>query len=335
MDRAQGDIGRLASLQVLRFTAALAVAWEHAHTVATNVYNGGGAFGVDVFFVLSGFVISRAAETKAQTFLRDRLTRVLPGYWMWCAAWLAVVAVGAPFDPVRLFATVTLIPSMRAPLVDPYVNVSWTLTYELIFYLSVWAVLRGARPRWLLTGYGALLLAGLVVKVPIIRFLGSPMVIEFLLGIIAYRIGRVSKLRGALALSGAFLIWLAAPKALGVAYASEDPLLGPVRATIWGPAAFLAVWGAAQFDCKWRGWRSLVLLGDASFSIYLGHILIYIIWLKIAGRFGDPVAMTALAVGIGLVVYLVAERPLTLFSRRCWALAAASASPAAPVTEST
>jgi peptidoglycan/LPS O-acetylase OafA/YrhL len=67
--------------------------------------------GVDLFFVLSGFVITHAARSRPETFLRDRLVRIYPTYWFWAAGWLALAAKDASLGGWPLFTTLTLLPA--------------------------------------------------------------------------------------------------------------------------------------------------------------------------------------------------------------------------------
>lgn len=308
--------GRLNSLQVLRAVAALAVAWEHTSAVHAPGWTGAGAVGVDVFFVLSGFVISHAADTRPQTFLRDRLTRIFPAYWLWAALWIALAARAGPLDGWRLFTTLTLVPASAPLAAASYVLVGWTLSFELLFYLAAWARLRGLDARWLIAGWGAAFALSCVIRSPVLNWMGAPMAGEFLLGILAYRIGRRSKGLGALALAAAVGLWLVLPKWVGAAYVAEDPLMGPLRVAMWGTVGFLAVWGAAQFDCAGLAWRPLVALGDASYSLYLGHLLIFTAVVGTGGALGRRLWEIAAAAAICLAVYRLAERPLTLAARR-------------------
>jgi exopolysaccharide production protein ExoZ len=305
-------VGKLRSLQVLRFFAALAVVWEHAMAYTGHPFSGG-QIGVDVFFVLSGFVISHAARTRPETFLRDRLTRIYPTYWLWAAGWLALAAVEWPLEGWPLFTTLTLLPAPTASPATSYVGVGWTLSFEMLFYFAVWLALRGVPWRALALAYIAAFTASIFTRMGMLKFLGSPMVIEFVLGMLAYRLGRGRPTLGAFALVVAAVLFSIIPKEVIAAQAWMETYVGLGRIAFAGPVALMVVWGAAQFDCASRLWRPLALLGDASYSIYLSHLLLMRGAAKITGRYYDPVFATVACVAIGLAAYLGVERPLLAF----------------------
>ncbi|MFI5270328.1 MAG: acyltransferase family protein, partial [Chloroflexota bacterium] len=271
-------------------------------------------FGVDLFFVLSGYVISLTAATKPATFLQDRLTRIFPGYLFWALAWLVLASIEVPLDGWTAFTTLTLIPAPQSLPTASYVVVGWTLTFELLFYLAMWLVLRGVRARWLLCLYGFAAALAIVIKTPWLEFLGSPMVAEFLLGVLAFKIGQRSRIVGALAMAMGIAGWMFMPHGLGAD--AFDPTLARLRLIGWGPAALLLVWGASQFRGSVAALRPLALLGDASYSIYLSNLLLFLTWEKLTGRFDHPLAGVVLAIALGLAAYLVVERPLLRAARR-------------------
>lgn len=308
-------MGRIQSLQVLRFFAALGVVWEHAATWKNPHALTGGAAGVDLFFVLSGYVISAAAQSKSATFLRDRLSRIFPIYWLLAVAWIAFAVGREPFDGWRLFTTVTLLPASTSAPLDNYVGVGWTLSFEILFYAVVWLVLRGLSWRAALAAYGALALAAVFIPSGLLRFFGSPMVVEFLLGAAAFRLGRGRSIAGAVALALVCAAFPFVPRMLTLPQAALVPWLGLGRVALLGPLAFLAVWGAAQLDCSALLWRPFVLLGDASYSLYLSHFLVLLVVLDIAGRTVPPALACALCVVVSVPLYLWIERPLLRWSR--------------------
>jgi exopolysaccharide production protein ExoZ len=308
-------VGKLRSLQILRFFAALAVVWEHAGVRAGHYFTGGQA-GVDVFFVLSGFVISHAARTRPETFLRDRVVRIYPAYWLWAAGWVVLAAIDRPLSGWPLFTTLTLLPAPTdAPLLS-YVSFEWTLCFEMLFYTAVWLTLRGVSWRILALAYVAAFTASIFSQVGMLKFLGSPMVIEFALGVLAYRLGRGRPALGAFALTIAVVVFAVMPKQLIQAQAWMESYIGLGRAGFLGPLACMLVWGAAQFDCKSPLWRPLALLGDASYSIYLSHSILMDGGAKVIGHAFNPIVATVASVGLGLLAYLVVERPLLRFLRQ-------------------
>ncbi len=162
---------RLASIQILRAAAALSVALFHACQWSQMDFAVGAA-GVDVFFVISGFVLWTACEARPTTpgaFLLARAERVLPLYWIATLA-VAAVALWRPealsivyLQGRHLLLSLLLIPHddpMGGPF--PLLPTGWTLTYEAFFYLVMALALAAPRDRrW--TILSAVLLAASVL----------------------------------------------------------------------------------------------------------------------------------------------------------------------------
>lgn len=295
---------KLNSIQSLRWLAATLVIVCHAYDPARI-----GAFGVDIFFVISGFIITRAMPHKsAGRFLRDRLLRIYPIYWI-CALPTALVAafIGALTIP-RTLTSITLWPVFDGFL-QPYLVLGWTLSFEMLFYLAATLVLVNRRLGWALAvAYPLAMLLAFRTGAPLFRFIGNPLVVEFLLGVAIANLParRERPWWGAAAA-------LAAVAILSITDASRlylplhaFELTAPDRAIAWGVPAALIVWAALQFESRTKSWRLLPYLGDASYSIYLAHgtalFLYYILpWpLEVVG-----------AVALGAAVYRYIEAPLS------------------------
>src|SRR3954471_15137123 len=98
---------KLRSIQALRAIAACAVVVLHAYPdVHAPLGNAGyGAAGVDLFFVISGFIIANVAQGRtSDEFLRDRLWRIYPLWWVAAVPWLFMV----PRGPISVASTLTL-----------------------------------------------------------------------------------------------------------------------------------------------------------------------------------------------------------------------------------
>src|SRR5262245_2099983 len=210
---------QLRSLQTLRAVAALAVVCHHAFRAVTvhrprdllwpppPLLSGStlvelGSAGVDIFFVLSGFIMvyitynARAGALTANHFLRARLLRVWPLYALAtliaCAAlFLGFFRTGAlPFDlqPFRL-ASFLFIPSFNEHgALQPIVCVGWTLNYEILFYLCFAIALALGRERVVFTVTLLVLLLHCLGHILPTRsvlgaFLGNDVLLEFLFGV--------------------------------------------------------------------------------------------------------------------------------------------------------
>jgi exopolysaccharide production protein ExoZ len=273
-------------LQVLRALAAVAVVYLHALDYA-GIRDGRLrlAAGVDVFFVLSGYIVSLSAARAGSlgSFWRNRARRVLPLYWLATAAAIGhVLWRGETLDGARVLGSFFLWPWPERL----YLAVGWTLSFELFFYL-----LLGLR-RW---AWLALLALGC----------WNAMFWLFALGI---GIGKVSH-RGRPWMLAAGALWIAC---LPMVPGMEDctrVVLGErdwVRFFGWGPGAALAVWGMAGDWVRFVKWpRWAVWLGDVSYEVYLFQIFGLMAGAKIWGAGsgeGKALLLTASGVGVGALV---------------------------------
>lgn len=317
------------NLQVLRAGAAVLVVLYHA--VLAGAERGAapplltapglwGALGVDVFFVLSGFImvyIQDRNPRKPLAFLANRVVRIVPTYWLLTSVMLALV-LGWPdlfgrmtFDPWR---AVTSYLFVTGPLFHgaPYLDIGWTLEYEILFYSLFALSLLLPGPRCQRAGLAAAILgAVLVFGLPLI-------VVEFLMGVgagLMYLYRRPDPLWGWVLLV-AGLAGLAATLVLP----PTDDLAA--RALYWGGPAGLLVLGAALIPQTTA--RLPVFLGDASYSLYLIQAFTIPAFYKGADRLGllglpaDAVALVAVAatVGAAALFYRLVEAPVQRVWRR-------------------
>lgn len=298
----------LGGLQALRGVAALAVVVHHALEIAngpawlTRV----GAAGVDVFFVISGFVMLYSSRgLTGGAFLLRRLARIVPLYWLTTLGFVALAASGAAFQSLDVNPR-RVIGSLLFFSPDPVLSVGWTLNYEMYFYLLFAAVIAVGLFRAAALVIPAVLLAAVIFAGP---KLGSPIVLEFGFGVIlaaALRRGLSGRwavpaaVGAALLFVGTSLFWSDAPtNGLGL----------EVRWLAWGAPAALAVYAAIWWKPRFS------LLGDASYSIYLTHGLVMAALGKLLASGRAPLWPTVagsvvVSVALGIAVYLAVERPL-------------------------
>ena len=338
---------RFDDIQVLRFVAATGVVIAHAIDLTTGrlgletVLAGGtledfGAAGVDLFFVISGFII--ATTTRGQTglraageFLWRRFRRVAPLYWLLSLPILIGMARGGALTPDVAAATFLFWPFSGLAMTFPALGAGWTLCFEMLFYAGFGlAIAGGGRVGWGLAG-GAVVavVAGLWLATPVMRFVGSPMVLEFLIGVGIARWGRGLPERAAIAAAALGLVGFGL--SLGFGYGEIDgeealnqPLIGLARVAIWGLPAGLVVLGAVVGGRTRRGpvGHGLIFMGDASYAVYLVHVLV----IRVLGRVfeagvilpGDGVVVAtvcvSLAAGVGVHVWV--ERPVLRWMAR-------------------
>lgn len=338
---------RIVSLQILRFIAAMMVVVSHGRyvplvigsTSPTWFWNGAvmGVAGVDIFFVLSGFVIAMTGplavpRPSGALFFWRRWRRVAPVYFVISLPFVVLAARsrGLAFD--RLAATFLFWPVAGAKVTMPYLGLGWTLCYEMAFYSFVALMLTGGRMRrnlWLGgAAIGALVLARLLSDAAWLRYLVNPMFLEFGAGVLLANLRRPIAALGA-RLGGLFILAavgaFAAEFAFGVGEVIGGPLLvlngGDLwpRLMLYGVPAAVIVAGAVAFE-PWahgRAARVLAIGGDASYAIYLTHPLamqqLGLAWRTLHGP-RWPLALVAAgavsALAGGLLTWQVIERPI-------------------------
>jgi exopolysaccharide production protein ExoZ len=272
----------LFSIQYLRALAALSVVAYHACQWARIDFDIGSA-GVDVFFVISGFIMWRTTSTgeaKPLSFLRKRAIRIAPLYWV-VTLGLVVAALAVPDrfkdiqpTPWHVFASLAFIQHLNPQGVPfPILPPGWTLNYEAVFYLLFAAALLlpvARRPMVLTLALAGLTFFGFVYP-PAYIMLCNPLLLEFAAGMWLARFmeeGLVPGRHAGWALFIGGVSMFACMHLIGFQWDLWRPLF-------WGFPALMIVAGltAVEQDGGLRDIPVLKSLGDASYSIYLTHTL--------------------------------------------------------------
>lgn len=260
---------KIASLQVVRFVAASLVVLLHATetmtgTSAPRPLAALGPLGVDLFFVLSGYIMATVgSHWTAGEFLARRLGRVLPIYYLLTVFMMVIMALAGEFTAGPLASSFLMVP---VPGERTYLNVAWTLDYELLFYGGFAIVLAFGR-RGLVVVLAALAMAMVARSLsggPVLDFVGNPLILEFLAGVVA---AKAPKSRPAAWASVAAALVMFCGVALQPA-AIEGVWARPLL-LVW-PSALL-IYGAAQVSGSGAMWSRMAYLGDASYAAYLAH----------------------------------------------------------------
>jgi exopolysaccharide production protein ExoZ len=318
-------------IQFLRAAAALMVVAHHARHFFPEVadWTSFGSRGVDIFFVISGFVMAHSTRGyradgdrifQSAVFLLKRGIRVVPLYWL-ALLWTSkrVILTGATgWDPIR---DLLFVPHFHRDYLDaifPFLVPGWTINYEMFFYaLFALSMLFGEfRFRFM-----ALVLSGLVLLggvdwqgAPMI-FYTSSVLLEFLLGIgVYFAIARYELQWSRLTLVG---VTVAGVSLLAIENGDSS------RGFADGPFAALIVWSTVQWT---RGLKLpwLHALGDASYAIYLFHLSSF--WfaatLLHSAAVSIPTPVTVIlvlsshvmvAIATGLVIHHAVEKPMLAF----------------------
>jgi exopolysaccharide production protein ExoZ len=311
-------MGKLYGIQYLRGVAALAVVAFHA-AERTGGHFAIGAAGVDVFFVISGFimwVISQERPVSPARFFRDRLQRIVPVYWIATGVMVAG-ALGGLFPNLKLtlghvLGSLFFIPH-RSPSdgeVWPVLVQGWTLNYEMFFY-AVFAcvVLLAPKARLLALAwvFVPLAAAGLLIESRNSLFLTytDPIILEFLIGALIGKFWLDGRIPGPGTGVGLVVIALLGFAFVGVTFIGFGPF-------VFGPLAAALVIGtlAIEKGGALRHIRPLTYLGDASYSIYIWHTMAISVIAKLSGWLLLPFPLAfALALVSGAAVG-VASREL-------------------------
>lgn len=339
------------SLQVLRGFAAVAVAVYHAQIImAQPDYIGvsllggiatKGWLGVNFFFTLSGFLICYAhfadigQPARWRRYAWRRFSRVYPVYWVYLTAYVTAAAIGIghpdfSWEPLNLLASyslVLLVPTPSLPL-----QPAWTLFYEVGFYIAFSSLILSRKAGLVVIAawFVAVVINGLIFHNTAFGPLHA-WNLYFLVGcgvFFAYR--HLPHKFGRPILIGGIAL-LAIELALGIV----DDHLGTADKRPWVLVALAFPFAAillgtilTELRTSWRAPAFLMLLGNASYSIYLVHSPVLSVLAAIANRIPAAYAnpwmiyglLVVFSVAAGLASHLIVERPLLAGIRKLQAL---------------
>lgn len=345
---------KLNLIQAFRGLAALLVVLFHATQISEAQFNYlflnnffiFGDSGVDLFFVLSGFIIFYIhrsdinVKTKFKSFILKRFVRIYPFYWLLTIlALFSYFFVPALWDKTYtltslggIIKSIFLIPQEQYPVV----GVGWTLSYELLFYF-MFSLLIFLRPKlsvpivsgWLLLTLGLFFLetfSSFEATPFYLKFLFSRYNLEFIFGVIAAYL--VYKIRFKIKVNQAFLVLNLGVIlfALCCIFFKPGELLN-IRIIAYGISSMLIILGAALIDliAPLKIPTFLLHLGNASYSIYLTNKTLLrllsggALEVKLERAFGYFLTMSLIivvTVALGCLVYSSVEKPLLEFSRK-------------------
>lgn len=333
MTGTQRSPGRLFGIEALRGIAATAVVLSHAarHVDRARPAPGliyifqPGHAGVDLFFVISGFIILFVHRAdigrpgRLAHYAGRRFTRVLPLYWIALALTIAMGVAGGHGlpSPGMLAWSATLLPSVREPLL----GIAWTLQCEAVFY-GVFAMLIVSRNTglvllaawlcWILAAMGGHLSAG--VPGALCGMFG----VEFFLGMAAAQALHAGMVTRPRVVAGIGLVAFGAALVLEGAGVLNG--FGIAARFVYGVSAAFIVMGVAAADAAGRSRVPAWLrgLGSASYATYLFQfVFIGILW-KLFGATGLErlpnlvlfLALAGTAVAGGIAMGRLIEKPL-------------------------
>lgn len=322
---------RLLELDAFRGIAAVAVVLFHYTTRYQELYGhvspplfffSYGYYGVDLFFMISGFVIFMTLEKTrhAADFMVSRFSRLYPAYWAAIVLTFTLVHVlGLPGREVTLRDALINLTMFQEFFKTPHVDgVYWTLQVEMLFYLLMLGLYQvnwlkymdgvlfawlGLRLVYSLAGYfWHIDLPFIVYKIFILQFIPY-----FAMGIVFFRLrhGTILPMRAC-----AFIVACLLLIVLGEGWRDA------IAATLCVLAFYVFVRGRAQ----WLGHSVFVYFGTISYSLYLLHENIgWALMRRFESFFGDAnlsVALTLIcALALATALTYTIEKPALRFLR--------------------
>ena len=337
---------KLNNIQVLRAYAAVAVVIFHAG-FAFPFLRPFGSFGVDVFFVISGYIMARILDPESDSssdfFFRRRVLRIVPPYWcftllLYFAALYAPRLMGSTRgSSADLVRSLLFIPFTKGSgLIQPLLFIGWSLNYEMFFYLAlaIGLLIHKRYAAWL---GAAIVILTMLTCIPFAsvntaaQFYSRELVLEFILGILSYYLCRTIPDRTALRLRvPALLVCIASALALIAIqgyFHSSIVVAAHSRTLTLGVCSFFLVTSASLLSQA--GWdtrlTSLVLIGDASYILYLIHpyceyfldrvFSAHYRWLKSDTATGAFLGVSV-SILLAVLIHLYCERPTVRFLNR-------------------
>lgn len=288
--------GTINSIQVLRAFAALAVVYYHIALLqlGKDLYlPETGSWGVDVFFIISGFIIGMVITQNTTLFLPRRIIRVVPLYWIATFAWAGLVlalpgkANSTEVTFTGLLKSLFFIPFEMPQRVGPILGLGWTLNYEMFFYLLVAISLflfKDTRKALALTlSVLLLLVASSTVYVPTnfaLLHYQNPLLLEFVAGIFLYfgyswyQKRDWTKAATLVSICFGIILFTSGTYLLVAQETGQIGYLFSGRVGFFGIPAFLVVTGTLLLEPLFKPsklTRLLVEVGAGSYAIYLFH----------------------------------------------------------------
>jgi len=289
--------------------------------------------GIDLFFVLSGFVMIYTTARRPLgmwAFFINRVVRIVPLYWaLTMAVFLGALVAPRIFqstrgDSVELLKSLLFIPYLKGSgLFRPVLHPGWTLNLEMFFYglFAVSLIVRSGAWRLALVIGALFSLVGLgAVLQPqggLLAFYSQPVILDFgagmVLGVIFPRLAQLQVSR--------ILCYVGLVVTAIAMVAARQLLPDPQAAIPIGLSATLFVLFVLLAEVRGVVVRSpfLLLIGAASYSLYLTHIFVVLALQKIVAKLGadqgmllpiSAIAIAAVSVGVGIMVHLWFERPV-------------------------
>jgi exopolysaccharide production protein ExoZ len=348
MQKNQSD--KLQALQAMRAFAALGVLLWHASIfigpygegIGTFLFHAPSIIGVDLFFVICGFVIYLSSTRRTENgvipispaeFLIKRLTRILPLYFVCTLVLFCIERHSERQTWELLFRSLAFIPVQNASqpnIFSPTMTVGWSINYEVFFYILFSVALLFRQQFWKpLIGWALVIFvaANALGRAPaMLLIVTHPINLLFLSGILLGALYRsdIHFSNRCVAIAAVIV----APVPIIIQYIGKIGIEHGF-AGVGGSLVFmLALTTIGDKTLNMRCNRILTYLGDISYSIYLTHPIVMwgVMWLNEYYAWGNPlsgwicVGATLFAtVGVSSLSYHFMEMGISVYARE-WAL---------------
>lgn len=318
------------TLQLLRGLAAISIVFSHGliNTDMFKYVNIIANTGVDLFFVLSGFILffvhhrEIGVKSKLKHFLIKRFFRIFPIYWIITGIYMVlVIPFGYSFSFEYIFKSLFLLPQQPMPIV----GVAWTLEYEILLYILFSLIILNRKmffPVLLIWSFIIVLFMSPSIQVNslIVSRISNPINFDFLFGCGIAMLVKKNKLDYKWVPKAAIQIGI-----LGIFSSLMITYLGlwkVHRVITWGLPSALLIFGLVKLEIiqKLRVPKIFIYLGNASYSIYLTHLISLLIFSKFVEKIGllfnlvnlnmFYITSCILAVLVGCFFHAFIEKPL-------------------------
>ncbi|MDC3152023.1 acyltransferase [Candidatus Pelagibacter sp.] len=316
------------NLQLLRAFAAINVVYLHVliggesygkPSIVFPYVGGWGANGVDIFFVISGFVMIYTHSINPKTilnFYKSRILRIVPVYWL-ITSFIILIYFFFPnifrslIIDIKSSISSFLFVSQILNSSHPIINLGWTLEWEMLFYLIFGLALY-------FRTLNRIIISIFFMMVLIIFVSEKLYFLEFFLGVISgYLYIKLKKINQ----NTGFIILVLGILALLMSLNPNSKLVDYDRVLIWGLPATLIVIGATY--SKQVKNQFILYLGDASYSIYLLQMLTIPGFYKIITHLNINIDNTFLSIicllssiTFGCIFYSYVEKKLKLVKNK-------------------
>jgi exopolysaccharide production protein ExoZ len=327
-------------IQLLRAIAALAVVYLHYGFHLQNI----GEFGVDIFFVISGFIIAYMVNKSTQGFLLKRLVRVSPLYFIGTLFVILLHAIKPEWFRSAIVNSEAIIKSfLYIPYTigksGPILVVGWTLNYEMFFYLVTAFCILIFRKKGLIVpacgfflGLFVLILHNVSTNSDYLNFFKDGLLPEFIYGLVLYyfwefyskrRNKQVDLLLVIMGFGG--ISFMISCDVMNWFYWVSRSLVNGLPSLVF-VNAFLVLEDKISSENAIIKWS--LRLGDASYAMYIFHpfiifLLLRVVYPKLLGDYTNitlewlKLVFAMLSVcGISILIFRYVDHPINLFFKR-------------------